>query len=97
MDGVLTAGTRAAPLVTFRSLKRQEKYPPFNAGPLGESLPRPKWEQFALRISALPQYWPSAAWPALRLSRSAPGGLPNERATSLGRRKPAKKHAKHAK
>jgi restriction system protein len=47
LDGVLTAGIRTAPLITFRSLKRQETYPPFDAGPLGEPLPPPLWEQFA--------------------------------------------------
>jgi restriction system protein len=46
LDGVLTAGIRIAPLVTFRSFKRQETYPPFDAGPLGEPLPPPQWEQF---------------------------------------------------
>lgn len=34
LDGVLTAGIRTGPLITFRSLKRQETYPPFDAGPL---------------------------------------------------------------
>ncbi len=48
LDGVLTAGIRTGPLITFRSLKRQETYPPFDAGPLGEPLPLPLWEQFAL-------------------------------------------------
>src|SRR5690242_15829383 len=47
LDGVLTAGIRTGPLVTFRSLKRQETYPQFDPGPLGESLPPPLWEQFA--------------------------------------------------
>jgi restriction system protein len=47
LDGVLTTGIRTAPLVTFQSLKRQEAYPPFDAGPLGEPLPPPLWEQFA--------------------------------------------------
>lgn len=47
LDGVLTAGIRTGPLVTFRSLKRQETYPPFDAGQLGESLPPPRWKQFA--------------------------------------------------
>jgi hypothetical protein len=44
LDGVLTAEIRTAPLVTFRSLKRQETYPPFDAGPLGEPLPLPQME-----------------------------------------------------
>jgi restriction system protein len=47
LDGVLTAGMRTGPLVTFRSLKRQETYAPFDPGPLGELLPSPLWEQFA--------------------------------------------------
>ena len=47
LDGVLTAGMRTGPLVTFRSLKRQETYVPFDPGPLGELLPSPLWEQFA--------------------------------------------------
>jgi restriction system protein len=47
LDGVLTAGIRTGPLVTFRSLKRQGAYPPFDAGPLGEPLPQPLWEHFA--------------------------------------------------
>ncbi len=46
LDGVLTAGIRTRPLVTFRSLKRSETYPPFDAGLLGEPLPSPLWEQF---------------------------------------------------
>jgi hypothetical protein len=32
LDGVLTAGIRTGPLVTFRSLKRKETYPPFALG-----------------------------------------------------------------
>jgi restriction system protein len=47
LDGVLTAGMRTDPLVTFRSLKRQETYAPFDPGPLGEPLPSPLWERFA--------------------------------------------------
>jgi restriction system protein len=47
LDGVLTSGIRTAPLVTFRSLKRQETYPPFDAGPLGKPLSPPQWDQFA--------------------------------------------------
>lgn len=47
LDNVLTAGIRAAPLVTFRSIMRQETYPPLDAGPPGEPLPPPLWEQFA--------------------------------------------------
>ncbi len=47
LDGVLTAGIRTGPLITFRSLKRQETYPSFDAGPLGELLPPPLWKQFA--------------------------------------------------
>ena len=47
LDGTLTTGVRTGPLVTFRSLKRQETCPPFAPGPLGEPLPLPLWEQFA--------------------------------------------------
>lgn len=47
LDRVLTAGIRTAPLVTFRSLKRPEIYPPFEPGPLANPLPPPQWEQFA--------------------------------------------------
>jgi restriction system protein len=47
LDSVLTGGMRTSPLVTFRSLKRQETYPPFDPGSLGEPLPSPLWEQFA--------------------------------------------------
>ena len=41
LDSVLTAGIRTGPLITFRSLKRPETYPPFDPGPLGETLPAP--------------------------------------------------------
>jgi restriction system protein len=47
LDGVLTTGIRTSPLITFRSLKRPETYPPFDPGSLGEPLPAPPWEQFA--------------------------------------------------
>jgi restriction system protein len=47
LSGILAAGIRTAPLVTFRSLKRPETYPPFQPGRLGKPLPPPSWEQFA--------------------------------------------------
>jgi restriction system protein len=47
LDSVLTAGISTSPLITFRSLKRPETYPPFDPGSLGEPLPPPPWEQFA--------------------------------------------------
>ena len=40
LDGVLAAGIRTRPVITFGSLKRQESYPPFDAGPLGDPIPR---------------------------------------------------------
>jgi restriction system protein len=47
LDGLLTAGIRDRPVVTFASLRRTDIYPPFDAGPLGEPLPLPVWEDFA--------------------------------------------------
>ncbi len=47
LDGVLAAGIRTRPVITFGSLKRQETYPPFDAGPLGDPIPPPIWEQYA--------------------------------------------------
>jgi restriction system protein len=47
LDGLLTAGLRERPVVTFASLRRTDTYPAFDAGPLGEPLPPPAWEDFA--------------------------------------------------
>lgn len=47
LDEVLAAGIRTGPLLTFRSLKQAETYPPFDPSDLGTPLPPPLWEQFA--------------------------------------------------
>jgi restriction system protein len=47
LDGLLKAGIRDRPVVTFASLRRTDTYPAFDAGQLGEPLPPPIWEQFA--------------------------------------------------
>jgi restriction system protein len=47
LDGLLKAGIRDRPVVTFASLRRTDIYPPFDAGQLGEPLPPPMWENFA--------------------------------------------------
>jgi restriction system protein len=44
LDGLLTAGIRDRPVVTFAALRRTDIYPAFNAGRLGEPLPPPQWE-----------------------------------------------------
>jgi hypothetical protein len=70
LDGVLAAGIRAAPLVTFRSLKQQEAYPSLDAGPLGESLLSLKCQGSALeRVSfdaGVPASGPRAQGPCLK-------------------------------
>ena len=47
LDGLLKAGIRDRPVVTFASLRRTDTYPAFDVGQLGEPLPPPIWEQFA--------------------------------------------------
>lgn len=47
LDGLLRAGIRDRPLVTFASLRRTDTYPAFDAGRLGKPLPPPLWEDFA--------------------------------------------------
>jgi len=47
LDGLLKAGIRDRPVVTFASLRRADTYPPFDASQLGEPLPPPIWENFA--------------------------------------------------
>ena len=47
LDGLLQAGIRDRPVVTFASLRRTDSYPPFDPGQLGEPLPPPAWEDFA--------------------------------------------------
>ena len=57
LDGLLKAGIRDRPVVTFASLRRTDMYPPFDPGQLGEPLPPPIWEDFApapYRASAFP-------------------------------------------
>ena len=44
LDGLLKAGIRDRPVVTFASLKRTDTYPAFDAGQLGGPLPPPLWE-----------------------------------------------------
>ena len=47
LDGLLKAGIRDRPVVTFASLRRTGTYPAFDAGQLGKPLPPPQWEHFA--------------------------------------------------
>jgi restriction system protein len=47
LDGLLKAGVRDRPVLTFASLKRNDTYPAFDAGQLGRALPPPLWEGFA--------------------------------------------------
>ncbi len=47
LDGLLKAGIRDRPVVTFTSLRRTDAYPPFDASHLAEPLPPPTWENFA--------------------------------------------------
>jgi restriction system protein len=46
LDGLLKAGIRDGPVVTFASLRRTDTYPAFDAGRFGEPLPPPMWEHF---------------------------------------------------
>lgn len=46
LDGLLKAGIRDRPVVTFASLRRTDTYPPFDAGQLGEPVAPPTWENF---------------------------------------------------
>jgi restriction system protein len=47
LDGLLNAGIRDGPVVTFASLRKAGTYPAFDAGRLGAPLPSPTWEHFA--------------------------------------------------
>ena len=47
LDGLLKAGVRDRPVLTFTSLKHNDTYPAFDAGQLGRALPPPLWEEFA--------------------------------------------------
>ena len=47
LEGLLKAGLRDRPVVTFANLRRSGVYPAFDAGRLAEPLPAPVWEHFA--------------------------------------------------
>jgi restriction system protein len=47
LGGLLKAGVRDHPVVTFATLRRTDTYPAFDAGPLGRPVPPPLWEHFA--------------------------------------------------
>jgi restriction system protein len=47
LGSVLTAGIRKRPLVTFKDLKHDLAYPPFDPADYDKPLPAPGWEQFA--------------------------------------------------
>jgi restriction system protein len=47
LEGLLTAGLRDRPVVTFASLRRNGAYPAFDAARLAGPLPAPVWEHFA--------------------------------------------------
>ncbi len=46
LEGLLRAGVRDRPAVTFASLRRAGTYPVFDAGRLADPLPAPVWEHF---------------------------------------------------
>src|SRR5579863_5173788 len=47
LNGLLRAGLRDRPVVTFADLRQTATYPAFDAGPLGKPVPAPRWEDFA--------------------------------------------------
>jgi restriction system protein len=47
LDGVLKAGLRDRPLLTFAALRRTDRFPAFDVGRLGAPLSPPQWEHFA--------------------------------------------------
>jgi restriction system protein len=47
LGGLLRAGLRDRPVVTFGDLRQTATYPAFDAGPLGRPVPPPRWEDFA--------------------------------------------------
>jgi restriction system protein len=47
LNGLLRAGLRGRPVVTFNSLRQAGTYPAFDAGQLGTPLLPPPWERFA--------------------------------------------------
>jgi restriction system protein len=47
LNGLLRAGLRDRPVVTFGDLRQAATYPAFDAGPLGRPVPPPLWEDFA--------------------------------------------------
>ncbi len=47
LGGLLRAGLRDRPVVTFGDLRQTAAYPAFDAGPLGRPVPPPRWEDFA--------------------------------------------------
>jgi restriction system protein len=46
LDGVLKAGLRDRPVLTFASLRRTDTFPAFDVGRLGTPLTPPQWEHF---------------------------------------------------
>jgi restriction system protein len=47
LEGLLKSGVSDRPAVTFADLRRNDAYPAFDAGRLGEPLHAPQWEHFA--------------------------------------------------
>ena len=47
LDGLLQAGLRDRPVVTFAALRRTGTYPAFDPGPFGQPLSPPLWDHFA--------------------------------------------------
>jgi hypothetical protein len=47
LGGLLRAGIRDRPVITFADLRRAGAYPAFDAGPLGKPVPPPLWEHYA--------------------------------------------------
>jgi restriction system protein len=47
LDGVLKAGLRDRPVLTFAALRRTDSFPAFDVGRLGKPLAPPQWEHFA--------------------------------------------------
>lgn len=49
LDSVLVAGIRSRPVVTFASLRKVVRHPPFSPEGLDKVPPEPRWEQYAPR------------------------------------------------
>lgn len=57
LDSVLVAGLATTPDVSFESMKRHIKLPPFDPGGLDRPIPEPEWAHFAPRPPGAPSRW----------------------------------------